>query len=54
MKCCIYVYYYLNVYYLVFDSCPCIHAQLDLYPSCAHELSTVSVHMNLVSMRQVY
>ena len=37
-------YYYLNVFYLVFDLYPFIHTQFDVYPSSAHEISTVSVH----------
>ena len=31
MKHYTHIYYYLNVFYLVFDLYPCIHTQLDLF-----------------------
>ena len=40
MKHYTHIYYYLNVFYLVFDLYPCIHTQLDLCYSSAHEIST--------------
>ena len=38
------MYYYIIVFYLVFDLYPRIHMQLDIRPYNAHELSTVTVH----------
>ena len=45
-----FIYYYLIVFYLVFDLHPFIHTQFDLYPPSAHELSTVSVPITLFTV----
>ena len=52
MKCYIYVYYYLNAFYLVFDLYPYIHTQLDLYPTSAREISKISVP-NFTDMKRL-
>ena len=38
------MYYYLNVFYLVFYLYPYIHTNFDPCPSSAYELSTATVH----------
>ena len=41
------MYYYLNVFYWVFDLYPYIHKHLDLCYSSAHEISTAAVHRRI-------
>ena len=39
--------YYMKqlLFYLVFDLNPCMHTQLDLCYSSAHEINTAAVHV---------